>query len=394
LEPPVLATAVTFTPDGERLIVGRLNGRLEIWQAKEGQLLHQFDLPSDAIMQLLPNGDNKWIMASEDGQIMALNEKSAQIEQALARHAQGAIESLAFDPNTAVLAAGSINGYVNLWDLASQTPTIELANHNGAVQSIAFSPEQGILATGMGEWLSPQAYDDTVRIWQWPKNELVLELGGEKEDVIGCSSFRGSVAFSPDGRFLPNGSHNFTAQVRLAATGEIIRALDDHNGAIHDLAFSPDSSLLATASEDGFVRVWSTGNFEQVAKLMNGIDGVTAAAFSPNGRYLVSGTLLGTIDLWDTHNWKLLRSIESGKNRFSSLAFSPDGSLLAAGVDQGDIQLWSADSLSSVHRLEGTNGIVEAISFSPDGSILAAGSSNGLIQLWGTEGLPESIQQN
>lgn len=384
-KPLSLATAVTFTPDGARLVVGRVNGRVEIWQAADGTLVHELDLQSGAIMQLLPRRDAAGLVAvTEEGQIIFLDDAGTPIGPALTQHARGAVQSLAFVPGKSLLAAGSINGYVSFWDLAAQEPKNDLPHHDGAVQSIAFSPMKNMLVTAVGEWLSPQTFDDTVRLWRWPENELTQQFGGEKENVNGCSSFRGVVVYSPDGRFLAYSSHNFTAEVRDAATGQMIRPLDDHRGTVYGLTFSPDSRYLATASEDGFVRVWRTDTFEQVAKLMNGIDGITAVAFSPDGRYLVSGTLLGTIDLWDTANWELLHSLKSEKNRFSSLTFSPDGSLLAAGVNQGQIQLWAAETLSPVRQLDDAHGLVEAVAFSPDGAFLAAGSSDGTIQLWGT----------
>lgn len=383
-KPLSLATAVTFTPDGSQLIVGRVNGRIEAWRLADGTLMNEMEPQSDAIMQFLPRRDGAgFVAAAEDGQIITLDENGAPVGSALARYARGAVDSLAFVPDAPVLAAGSMNGYVDFWDLTTQESIGELANHDGAVQSIAFSPTNNVLVTAVGEWLSPQTFDDTVRLWQWPENELSQQFGGEKENVNGCSSFRGSVVFSPDGRFLANSSHNFTVELRDAATGELIHSLDDHRGTVYDLAFASDSSLLATASEDGFVRVWRTDTFEQVAKLMNRIDGVTAVAFSSDGRFLVSGTLLGAVDLWDTANWELLHSIKGEKNRFSRLAFSPDGSLLAAGVNQGHIQLWQADSLMPVRQLDSSVGLIDALAFSSDGTLLAAGSSNGTIQLWG-----------
>ncbi|MCB9419708.1 MAG: hypothetical protein H6667_07885 [Ardenticatenaceae bacterium] len=383
-EPLSLPTAVTFTPDGGRLIVGRVNGRIEIWQVADGTLVHEIAPQSDAIVQLLPRFDAAgMVAATEDGQIILLDENGAMAGPLLTRYARGAVESLAFVPDAPQLVTGSINGYVNFWDLTTQQSITDLANHAGAVQSIAFNPAKNVLVTAVGEWLSPQTFDDTIRLWQWPEDKLIQQFGGEKENVNGCSAFRASVAYSPDGRFLANGSHNFTAEVRDAASGQVVQTLDDHRGTVYGLAFSPDSRYLATASEDGFVRVWRTDTFEQVAKLMNGIDGITAVAFSPDGRFLASGTLLGTIDLWDATKWELLRSLKGEKNRFSSLAFSPDGSLLAAGVNQGQIQLWATESLSPVKQLDGTQGLVEALAFNADGTLLAAGSSDGTIQLWG-----------
>jgi WD40 repeat protein len=65
------------------------------------------------------------------------------------------------------------------------------------------------------------------------------------------------VAFSPDGALLATGSHDNTARLWNVATGQAVRTLTGHTGAVFGVAFSPDGTLLATSSGDKKARLWA-----------------------------------------------------------------------------------------------------------------------------------------
>ncbi len=380
-----IATQLRFTPDGTGLVLGRDSGRVEWWDLATGTQRHSVETNADAILQLTATPNGNWLLVTSQGLLGVASAESPDLIATQTDHANGAIQSIAFAPNENVVATGAFNGAVTLWDTAEATPVSSLPNHHGAVQALAFDATASQLATGVGERISPLVFDDTVRIWSPAEGQLAQSFGGEREEVLGCSTFRNSVAFSPDGSLLASGSHDFTVQLWDTAEGQLVATLGPHQGAVFDITFSPDGQLIASASDDGFVRIWRADTFELVETLVNGVGAVTAVAFAPNGRWLASGTLFGNLDLWDTNSWELIASVGSNRNRFSDVAFSPDSSLLATGTDGDQIQLWEAPSLTPIGTLSGANGQVEALAFSSDGALLASGSSDGILRLWGVE---------
>ena len=85
---------------------------------------------------------------------------SGAIKATLAGHTS-AINSVVFSPDGKILASGSSDNTVKLWDVPRQrqprAPKATLSNHGGTVTSVAFSPDGTRLASGCG--------DGVVRLW-------------------------------------------------------------------------------------------------------------------------------------------------------------------------------------------------------------------------------------
>jgi WD40 repeat protein len=75
---------------------------------------------------------------------------------------------VAFSPDGRLLASGSDDQTVKLWDVETGQEVRTLRGHNGGVWSVAFSPDGRLLASGSG--------DGTVKLWDVATGQEVRTL--------------------------------------------------------------------------------------------------------------------------------------------------------------------------------------------------------------------------
>ncbi len=291
------------------------------------------------------------------------------------------VESVAFSPNGAILASGSGDGTVRLWDVAHRGALgPPLAGHSDAVNSVVFSPD--------GKTLASASNDGTVRLWDVVRRQ---PLG---PSLTGQPGFLNSVAFSPDGRILACGGSAGTIQLWDVTGHRPLGApLGGQAGFVYGLAFSPDGRLLAAGSGDGTIRLWDVARRRTIGPALSGHSGeVHSLTFSPDGRTLAAGGGTGTIVLWDVASGRVSgASLTGHTGPVYSVAFSSDGTTLASGGEDGTIRLWDvATRLPVGSPYPGHGGPVYGVAFSPDGTTLASGGEDGTIRLWDAAASPAS----
>jgi len=242
-----------------------------------------------------------------------------------------------------------------------------LEGHKSRVNSLAFDPASQMLASG--------SHDQTVKLWEVTSGELLRTLKGHGNGVFG-------IAFNPTSRMLASGSHDQTVRLWDVTSGQLLRTLEGYERHVNSVAFDPAGRMLASGDDRNEIKLWDVAS----GKLLHIFEGhtlfVTSLQFDPAGRMLASGSYDRTIRLWDVASGQLLRTLEGHKSYVNSIMFDPTGQMLASGSHDQTVRLWDVTSGQLLRTLEGHTKLVDAVAFSADGQLLASKSSDGTLRLW------------
>ena len=220
-----------------------------------------------------------------------------------------------FSPDGQILALGTYEGRVQLWQVSDGSLLRTLNGNDSEVKCVAFSPDGQSLAVGTN--------DGSVQVWQVSDGTLlrILKVDGS------------SVAFSPDLQVLSAGSFDGSVRLLRLSNGSLLRTLKTDAGAISGLAFSPDGKTLAVDPQDGPVQLRRVSNGSLLRTLKGHTSVIENNSFSPDGQTLAIG-----LQLWRISDGALLRTLSVFG---SGLAFSPDGqSLVLIVPNDGSVRLW------------------------------------------------------
>jgi WD40 repeat protein len=128
------------------------------------------------------------------------------------------------------------------------------------------------------------------------------------------------VAISPDGKRIATGSWDGSAMLWDAATGERVRTLRGHDGAVFCVAFSPDGQRIVTGSRDREAKVWDVVTGHQLFTLSGHSGRIFSVTFSPDGQRIATAGDDQTARVWAAGDGELL-AIKRHGSPISSVAF-------------------------------------------------------------------------
>jgi WD40 repeat protein/transcriptional regulator with XRE-family HTH domain len=302
----------------------------------------------------------------QDVDLHEVNFSYADLATSVFNETFGSVLAVTFSPDGNLMAAGTANGDVRLWQVPSGIPFLSYQAHSDWVRSVTINSK--------GNMLASSSDDKTVRLWDVNTGDCLKTLQGHLDWVW-------SVAFSPSGNTIASCSHDKTVRLWDVNTGDCLKTLHGHSDIVYSVAFSPDGDTVASSSEDKTIRLWNIKT-DECPRILQGHSSMMSVAFSPDGRTIVTGNHDHTVQLWDVEKGKCLSTLRGHHNRIWSVAFSPDGNTVASSSEDKTIRLWNIKTEECLHILQGHSNLIYAVAFSPQGEMVLSGGEDRSMRLW------------
>ncbi|KAF6258939.1 WD40-repeat-containing domain protein [Scenedesmus sp. NREL 46B-D3] len=308
-------------------------------------------------------GDEESSGVDEDGEAGASEDHPMDDESLQAFEGHGdAVLAVAWSPTQPdLVATGGQDDKAFLWrvgqDAAEATggsmATTELTGHTDTVVSLAFNTAGSLLATG--------SLDSSVRVWQVSDGSCLQTLEGPGDGVDW-------VAWHPKGDILLAGSEDFTMWMWLAATGNCMQRARDGRR-IHARR---QADVSAGGENDCSLRVWNPKTGECTAT-MHGAqfheDGITCLDVHHDGSVVITGGqdgagIDGKFIVWDCGAFTE-RGLCQHPEPITRMAWDKQQPLVATGCLDGVVRLWDLRTSACVKQLHGHSSAVQDVVLSP-----------------------------
>jgi len=242
--------------------------------------------------------------------------------------------SLAFSPKGDIVASGTVDRVVKLWDIRSGECVGTLQGHTYPVLSLAFSPDGDQLVSGSG--------DTTLIVWDLENQSKVRQMKGHGFYVV-------AVDWDPNGNRIVSGSVDANICEWDSNSGEMLARHDDHRAAVREVRFNPDGSKLISGSSDLNMLVWDS-SFKpmKLDKILLGHESeVRALGFSYDGKYLASGSSDKTLFLWDMDTLQI-QGMASTMGEIDGIEWYPDHNSFITADGTGAILRWDVEDMGAM----------------------------------------------
>jgi WD40 repeat protein len=330
---PVTITALAYTPDGKKLVVGGQH-ELTVWDVARATLEKRIYTRSERAHAFVFLSDGKLAVAGgrpgQEGDVCIYD---LQAGKAIIKNGVAIVDGVS-DPAVKVK---------------------QLLEADDSVLCLAASADGKRLASG--------GCDRLVNVWDisagYAKAKLEQTIENHADWVFG-------VAFSPDGKHLLTCSRDKTAKVWDLSTKESVLTFPDHQNPVYCVAIKGDGKVGVSVGDDNQIRFWNTSaDGKQIRNSGGHGKGIFRVVYHPKQPLLVTSSADNTVRLWNADSGKAVRTLSGHTDWVYALALSADGSLVASGSWNGEVRVWKIVDGAVVSAFNASPGIQQTIAKSP-----------------------------
>jgi WD40 repeat protein len=370
--------SLAVSPKGDLVAAGGVSCAVAVWNT-EGQVVHRITWDpeiegGDTRVYSVAFSPSGGTMAFSQGSTVSLYDTRTWTCRRKTKEHKNRVNGIAFTPDGKLMATGSDDTTIMLWEAGGASPVGKLEGHTGGVLHIAISQD--------GKRLMSCGYDTTLIVWDLASRTAVSTIKGHKTVIQ-------SLDVSSDGTRIVSGDLDGDVRLWRVPMGSATTILEGHENEVYSLKFDTRGEhLLSVGLGHSGIIVWRVADGRRVsAESPEHVSGF-ALAFSPLGNAFAVSTI-SSQEVW-FYGWpdcKLVAKCPVDAKQLERMVWSADGKRVAVVDLDGNVFVLEASSQKLLHKMQNpTRGLFGRLAIAPDGKTIAVGAGNcSQVVFWNLE---------
>ncbi|CAI6095943.1 unnamed protein product [Clonostachys chloroleuca] len=275
--------SMAWSPNGKEVVTGSSDNIVRRWGITLGDTLHAIG-HSARVEAAAISPDGKVIASgSADKTVKLWDPAKGDLAQTLTGHQKG-VFVVRFSSDNKQLASCSAEA-VHLWDGAIGDPQRSLKSDDD-FSTIAFSPDSQLIATGHKH--------GRIRLWDPATGDIKMTLAGHVNKLVSLAGWENQwdqmsvtiLAFSPSGKLMASASEDGTFKLWDPQTGDLLKRLEcryesmitaatvalttgtHRDATVFAVDFSPDGQHIAAVCDDQTIKAWNIKKSLKASKFL------------------------------------------------------------------------------------------------------------------------------
>lgn len=338
---PKLIGSILVIEDKEVLCSVGSDGVIKLWPLADIHLNSEDTLGHDgAITEVICASTSQLITGGTDGKLMIWDAKNGKFHGHLGEHSTD-IHSLTISKHAQYLVSIGADGVIKLWNILDAKENKILYSYQYELNCAIFSPDGNSLVVG--------GYGGIILIWDTQKGVLKHQYKVNDKNIYEESI--ASLCFSSDGKYLFTGDCAGNIKQWDFEQYLLVDSHKSHRGCVSTLDFSPDGSLMVSGGYDNLIKFYTFDNNRLLERNISDtftsrvhMGEVSKVKFSPDGQLVATASHDGSIALWKSETHSLVRLLSGDGSAVISLCFLPDGRHLVSGHWNRSLKCWNINN--------------------------------------------------